>query len=299
MLQVDHKDFKLTDDQTKTYSRPMKVMVPLSRVKRNPKMKNRVEAPRAQGITAEYNTEINGKRCHVRYFEASRWDPDSKRDVFTPHNILIGREGFFTSSDPELNWFLSNHPGWEGHSSRAKPGKKSIIMFRIHNPLQHSKRRMDTSTKLLALMKQCEKWDHLKLVSVCQTITGTLESNMPLPGEVVRYREYAEQSEQNTEVLRGAVMEMIQMHPNYVYDRVANSREQQVSAAVHALQMDGGPLTFVQKTRKWTLAEGEVEAEIYTVQKNADPTIALIRHASKEAAMGDKLILLANQLQEA
>lgn len=300
MLLVDGNPHTLTAEERKRLSKKFKVMVPLSKVRRNKDMKNRIEPSQGQAITTTYNALIGGQQKTVRYYNNKRWDDTIRADVYSPEHIWISDAGYLDiENDPELAWFLHNHPGWSDNPHRksvngAQPFIKNdtMIQFRILNIAEGNLGVFEKANKLEKLLAASKKWSWQEMVGICHTLGSNHDATIPLPYQIVYYRDI---TEDQTEALRSALVDFATKEPVYLYDIIHSSMQAEISTAVHNLAFGENPkLKFNGETRVWELQEGKKEAlKLYTVPDKDDPHAFLVKKATEDKSIGEKLIRLS------
>jgi len=297
MLLVDGDPYTLGEADRKKFSNKLKVMVPLSKVRRNPEMKNRLEPSKGQGITTLYTTFINGKMSTVRWYETKRYDDAIKSDTFTPDHIMIPDSGFLdVENDPEKVWFLLNHPGWDKNPLRKGEGGRqavitvgTMVQFRILNLQDGNDDVFEKMKRLKKLMEDSEKWNFQDMIGICHVLVASHSASFSLPYQIVYHRELRPDQEG---ALKAALQEVIMREPVYVYDKIFLDRKAEISTAINALSFGENPrLVFKGQERVWELTENKKEpTKLYTVPGKEDPHTFLVKKASEDKAIGDKLI---------
>jgi hypothetical protein len=119
-LEIDGKPFGLTQDQTEKYSKKM-----VFRIGKQFVTPNRTGDPEVPALSTsavhvmpQYrHYEMTGKTKMPKgllvYFQQKRWDDTAKRNEYEPARVEITYKGYMESTDPELNFFLDNHPNNE------------------------------------------------------------------------------------------------------------------------------------------------------------------------------------------
>jgi hypothetical protein len=117
-LELDGKPFELSQDQLTQYSKKYVFRVGRQhiRINRNPEMRAIETAP--VHIMPQYrHYVIVGKNKTPKgllvWFETKDYQEERKKYEYTPARISIGYNGYIESYDPELNFFLDNHPSNE------------------------------------------------------------------------------------------------------------------------------------------------------------------------------------------
>lgn len=118
-LELEGKPFKLEAKDNKKYSTKMVFRVGKQYIRVNfldPDMKPVEVAP--VHVVTEYQhhameSGLRARRGRLVYFESKVYNQESKREDYSPARISIGYPGYITSTDPELNYFLDNHPSNE------------------------------------------------------------------------------------------------------------------------------------------------------------------------------------------
>lgn len=124
-LELDGKPFRLSKEDLVKYSKKFIFRVGVQHIKVN----HNPELPRVEVSPVHINTEYRHYRMDgsVRepmgklvYFESKNYNADAKRDEYTPARIALTYKGYITVMDPELNYFLDNHPHNESVKSNPE-----------------------------------------------------------------------------------------------------------------------------------------------------------------------------------
>lgn len=117
-LELDGKPYRLSKEDLSRYSKRHVFRVGMQHIKvnYNPELPPIEVSP--IHIMNEYRhyrldqgvREPIGK---LTYFEVKNYNQDTKKDEYYPPRIGIGYKGYIESIDPELNYFLDNHPNNE------------------------------------------------------------------------------------------------------------------------------------------------------------------------------------------
>lgn len=117
-LELEGKPFELSQEQLTQYGRKYVFRVGRQHIKinRDPEMKAIESAP--VHIMPQYRHHvIVGKNKTPKgllvWFETKDYVEERKKYEYTPARISIGYNGYIESHDPELNFFLDNHPSNE------------------------------------------------------------------------------------------------------------------------------------------------------------------------------------------
>lgn len=311
-LLLDGKPFKLEDLANQEFGRRFTYMFPKSKVSFS-RITGQVEIGSGVGIPAEYRfvESKSNKECVLRYYEHVRWDDTTRRDVYTPEQIIIGETGklIVDSVQAELNFFLHLHPGLDGGVMRAKYPRYPIL-FRLLNKSKDATKQLE-EWKLRKEMDEYihpdspKAWKFDRLVAACEALANdnefaSIPVNLKLPAEIYNYKEVEimpkDEREDFEKVLRVALINVIDKWPRYAHDRLMKSRDRVMLALINrASQTEFTNFKFDVASSTWVEMVKDKWTPILKVKQSANPKNALVKEMANDPKFYAQIEAIANR----
>jgi hypothetical protein len=311
-LLVDGKPFRLDDLAIKEFARNYTFIVPKTAVRRRPD-NGVIEVSSGFGIPTEYRMieKNSGRELTVRYYESSYYDDGIKREVYSPSNIMINETGklMIPSVQAELNWFLNNHPGLEDGVQR-KSYPRYPILFRLLNKPKDADRQIELFRIRREMYEYIDvdskkAWKFDQLIAACEVLVNdkdfaSVPSGFQLPTDIYSYKDMLRDNDESSregheKVLRAALLQVIEMYPQYAKDRLINSVDRRIVQLINlADQFELTGVKFDQKSRKWVETEDDKLVPFLAVPENKDPKKHLLAECKKDHRLLDKVEKYAN-----
>jgi len=298
----DPKTKKDDEDMKKKFNKVMRFRVPLESIWYEFKENDRNGRPTTRQLTTipvSYNhMDSETGRGRLIYFDNEKYDPDTKRTEYMPYFISIDKTGVLVTleGNPELNWFLFNHP-----RNKSNVGSKNLLAeYRTSSPIfenvESAKEVNKYKDELKAMMKLGEYLGHEKgektwtweqLLAACEAIVNdnTLRG---VPPAIARYREY-EKNNESLDIIRTALWNMAKENAVAVLGRIEHGIVRDFTFAVHQLmRADINDLYYSAESKEWKLRDGKKESVVCVVPDKVDPMDYLIKEGtdpSKDTGM--------------
>lgn len=325
-LLLDGEEFSLDELARNQLNRDVTYMLPKSAVSRS-RTNGKVEINNGVGIPAAYRMIYTDpimkkqREVEVRYYETARWDDTLRKNVYMPDNVMIegstGGNGklIVGKYQQELNWFLQNHPGLQDGTQR-KNYPRYPILFRMLDKGKESR----SSIQLYGIKREVMEfvdpnsktaWGYEKLIAACETLSndGNFASipagaNLYVTNEIHNYREYkmipandTEAREDAENIMRAALMRLIEAFPEYAKDRLLDSQDRVLNEIV--LRVGMTEITGVKydaANSVWVENYGTPEQKVLMkVAKNQDANRALFLECKKDYKFKAKMHELATK----
>lgn len=175
----------------------------------------------------------DGSRERITYYTQTMYDDSAKRERYLNDNtgelIVIGEAGTLITSNPELNWFLTNCP-WNGSNalrdgSRPDPYGNTRKLFWRYNPtashrLVQERNRARKELQNVIDIEGDHAWSDFSIIVACKSVLADREH--PIPQAIVDYQEY--EKEEGTPTLRGALSRLIEEQPLWLKNVLITGR---------------------------------------------------------------------------
>lgn len=290
----DPKTKKVDENLKERYNKPMRFRVTADSIWTSYKENDRIgrkTTRQTTGIPVSYNhVDSETGRGKLIYYDNEKYDPETRKTEYMPFFIPIDKSGVLVTLEhnPELNWFLLNHP--RNNSNR---GSKTLLAeYRTSSPIfenveskndvnkaKDEHRAMMKLGEYLAYEKGGKQWTFEQLQAACEAIIND-NSLKGVPPAVARYREY-EKSNENTDILRTALWNMGKENAVAVLGRIEHGIVRDFTFACQQLmRAEIDQLYYAPESKEWKLRDGKKEQVVCVVPDKVDPFDYLIEQGT-------------------
>lgn len=196
-------------------------------------------------IPNKYLMKEGNNMVEIRYYTDKRWDDSLKKDFYVVDNtgeaVEFDGKGIITTSNPELNYFLTNNPYNRSNPFRVDkttgtevPGDKNPyrdrpVLFWQHNP-KDNYRVSSLKARAIAKIQQyidiesVHRWNEQDVIYACQVLVAHQSGH--IPAALANYKEYVD--EKDVPTLRASIMELVMRDPLTTMELIVDRRESHI-----------------------------------------------------------------------
>lgn len=285
-LELNGEPFQLTDHEVlKKYSKTMIFRVGKQYIKKNtdPDMPAMDIAP--VHVPSSYNhykmdRDMRVSQGVLRYYDAMSTSTENGRSVnnYTPQYIAIGRQGYMKCENPEMNYFLDNHPMNEKVKANSLHPNHSNTIISILSTYDKKDKQKDDHTKMIttaylmnAFLGKTEEgnytFDETRMKSIAHVVVKEAL------GRKMHHKLYDFES-MDAEELRVELLRLSQTNPEGLYDIFMTT---ELDFAHKIMQWrKARTIEFQEGTRQWVLNNKKLTEPILTVLEHSDPVSSLV-----------------------
>lgn len=284
-LELNGQPYTMSDEELRKYSKQMIFRVGKQYIKQNydPEMKPLDIAP--AHVPTHYNhhkfeSSMRKSLGTLRYYDAASETMENGREkkYYTPQYIAIGHLGYMKCENPEMNYFLDNHPMNEKVRANSThpnydPNKESILS--TYSRTDKAKEQLDREfmhenvrARLLARIDgQTYEYDIDRLRVVAEVVVKQANARK-IHHKLYDFQDLDESS------LRVELLRIAGTHPEALYEMFwsfdmdyAKKISQWRKARV---------IEYQESNLQWVLNNKKLTEPILTIMNNTDPVASLI-----------------------